>query len=100
MSSPRILYVGRDLRLLEHLQGELGDCRIVRSPNASIAHPLIEGINYALLLFDEELLDGTGLELAKFVCSLARRRCTPFMIVKKSSDFELLVRDIMRLLAG
>ena len=100
MSSPRILYVGSDLTLLENLQGELGDCRIIRSPNASTAHLLIEGINYALLLFDEELTDGTGFELAKFVCSLLHRQHTPFIIIKKPYDLESLVRDITHLLAG
>jgi hypothetical protein len=78
----------------------LGDCRIIRSPSASTARTLIEGINYALLLFDEELLDGTGLELAEFVGSLEHRQCTPFIIVKQPSDFELLMRDIVQLLAG
>jgi hypothetical protein len=100
MPSPRILYVGRDHALIEHLQGELADCRIIRSPSAFIARPLIEGINYALLLFDEELPDGTGLELAEFVCSLAHRQDTPCIIIKKPHDFELLVRAIMDLLAG
>jgi DNA-binding response OmpR family regulator len=100
MSSPRILYVGRDHALIERLRGELEDYRIIRSPNASIARPLIEGINYALLLFDEELPDATGLELAEFACSLAHRQGTPFIIIKKPDDFESLVRDIMDLLAG
>jgi DNA-binding response OmpR family regulator len=100
MSSPRILYVGRDLTLLEHLQGELGDYRIIRSPSASTARLLIEGIDYALLLFDEELPDTTGLELAEFAYSLANRQHTPFIIIKKTDDFEFLVRDISHLLAG
>jgi hypothetical protein len=53
-----------------------------------------------LLLFDEELLDGTGLELAEFVGSLAHRQGTPFIIVKKPDDFGLLVRTIRHLLVG
>jgi DNA-binding response OmpR family regulator len=100
MSSPRIPYVGRDLALLEHLQSDLRDCQIVRAPTAYTARPLITGINYALLLFDEELPDATGLELAGFACSLAHRQCTPFIIIKKPHDFESLVRDIVQLLAG
>jgi DNA-binding response OmpR family regulator len=100
MPSPRILYVGRDYALFEHLQDALGDCRIIRSPSASTARTLIEGINYALLLFDEELLDGTGLELAEFVGSLAHRQGTPFIIVKQPDDFGLLVRTIRHLLVG
>jgi FixJ family two-component response regulator len=100
MPSRRILYVGSDHALIERLQGELRDCRIIRSPSAFIARPLIESINYALLLFDEELPDATGLKLAEFVCSLSHRQCTPFIIVKQPSDFELLVRAIMDLLAG
>jgi DNA-binding response OmpR family regulator len=100
MSSPRILYVGHDLALLAHLQAELRDCRIVRSPSASLAHLLIESINYSLLLFDEELPDTTGLKLSEFACSLANGQCTPFIIIKQPSDFEFLVRDIRRLLAG
>jgi DNA-binding response OmpR family regulator len=100
MPSPRILYVGSDLALFEHLQAQLGDYRIVRAPAASIARLLIEGINYALLLFDEELYDTTGLELAEFAYSLANRQHTPFIIIKKTDDFELLLRDISHLLAG
>jgi DNA-binding response OmpR family regulator len=100
MFSRRILYVGSDHTLLEHLQGELADCRIIRSPIASIARSLIEGINYTLLLFDEELPDGTGLELAEFACSMAHRQDTPFIIIKQPCDFESLVRDIRRLLGG
>jgi DNA-binding response OmpR family regulator len=100
MSSPRILYVGSDLALLEHLQAQLRDCRIVRAPTASIARLLIEGIDYALLLFDEELYETTGLELAEFAYSLANKQRMPFIIIKKTDDFELLVRDITQLLAG
>jgi DNA-binding response OmpR family regulator len=100
MPSPRILYVGSDLALFEYLQGELEDYRIIRSPLASVARTLIEGINYTLLVFDEEVPDGTGLELAEFVCSLSHRQSTPFIIIKKPDDFELLVRAIVDLLAG
>jgi DNA-binding response OmpR family regulator len=100
MSSPRILYVGHDLALLKHLQAELRDCRIVRTTSASLAHTLIESINYSLLLFDEELPDTTGSELAKFACSLADGQCAPFIIIKQPSDFELLVRAIWHSLAG
>jgi len=100
MSSRRILYVGSNHALIKHLQGVLADCRIIRSPIASIARALIEGINYTLLLFDEELPDATGLELAEFARSLAHRQGTPFIIIKQPSDFESLVRAIMDLLAG
>jgi DNA-binding response OmpR family regulator len=95
MSSRRILYVGNDLALLAHLECELRDCRVVRSPDGFHARAFIKGINYALLLFDEELPDTTGVELAEFSCSLARTACTPFIIVKKGDSFELLVRAIM-----
>jgi hypothetical protein len=87
-------------RSYKHLQAELGDCRIIGSPSAFVARPLIKGINYALLLFDEELPDTTGLELAEFAYSLAHRQGTPFIIIKQPSDFEALVRDIRQLLDG
>jgi hypothetical protein len=100
MSSRRILYVGQNLALFAHLEGALRDCQVVRCPGDSTVRALIAGINYALLLFDEELPDTTGAELAEFSCSLPRRPCTPFIIIKESDDFELLTRAIMEVLAA
>lgn len=88
MSSHRILYVGHNLTLFMSLQKILGDCRIVRSPGDSTVRTLIAGINYSLLLFDEELPGMTGLELAEFSCSLGREVFTPFIIIKKTGGFE------------
>jgi hypothetical protein len=56
------------------------------------------GVNYSLLLFDEVLLDTTGLEVACFMQELAHRQSTPFITVKKSDDFELLASTIIDLL--
>jgi hypothetical protein len=53
-----------------------------------------------LFLFDEELSDGTGLELAEFACSLTDKQSAPFILIKRPDNFELLVRTIMDLLAG
>jgi DNA-binding NtrC family response regulator len=99
MPSHRILYVGNDLALFAHLEGELRDCQVVRSPGDSTVRSFIKGINYALLLFDEELPDTTGAELAEFSCSLPRRPCTPFIIIKESDDFESVVRAIRHIFA-
>jgi DNA-binding response OmpR family regulator len=100
MSSHSILYVGHNLALLAHLRGELGDYRVIRCPVGSQARTLIAAINYSLLLFDEELPDATGSELAEFSCSLARSPCTPFIIVKNPCDFESLARAVMEVCAA
>ncbi len=98
MSSRRILYVGNNLALLEHLQGALLDYRIVRCPGGLASRALIEGVNYSLLLFDEALPDATGAELAEFSCSLARTTCTPFIIIKNQDSFESLAGAIVEAL--
>ena len=99
MSSHRILYVGKNEALLAYLQAHLTDCRIVRSPGESTVSAFIARINYSVLLFDEELPHTTGRELAEFSCSLARERCTPFIILKKPDDFESVAKAIMEVLA-
>ena len=99
MSSHRILYVGHNLALLAHLQAELKDCTVVRCPGDSTVRSLIKNINYSLLLFDEELPDTTGLELAEYACSLERQPCTPFIIVKKADSFESVAGAIMQIFA-
>jgi hypothetical protein len=99
MSSRRILYVGYNEALLLYLQRNLADCRIVRSPGDSTVRGLIKNINYSLLLFDEELPNTTGSELAEYVCSLEREPCTPFIIIKKADTFESLAQAIIEVLA-
>lgn len=114
MSSHRILYVGRDHTLLQSLQDALKDCRIVRSPSGRDARFLIESeINYSLLLFDEELSDTTGLELAHLARGARHRERTPIIILsasearcvgagvflEKPDDLKLLVSAIKQLLA-
>lgn len=87
-STHRILYVGHDLMLVEYLRGGLEDCQIVRCPIGSVAHALIKGINYSLLLFDEELADTTGEELSEFARGLTHRERTPVIVFKKWDEFE------------
>jgi hypothetical protein len=100
MSSHRILYVGYNLALLNYLQANLADCTIVRAPYDLTVRSLIKNINYSLLLFDEELTDTTGSELAEYVCSLEREPCTPFIIIKKADSFESLAQAIIEVLAS
>lgn len=100
MSSHRILYVGPNLAFFARLRAELGDYQVVRCPVGSQARILIAGINYSLLLFDEELPDATGSELAEFSCALARSPCTPFIIIKNPCDFESLARAVMEVCAA
>jgi DNA-binding response OmpR family regulator len=100
MSSRRILYVGHNLALLAHLEARLEDCQIVRCPDGYTARLFIAGINYSLLLFDEELPDTTGGELAKYACSMARTQYTPFIIIKQSDNFESLASAIMQIFAA
>jgi DNA-binding NtrC family response regulator len=100
MSSHNILYVGHNLALLKYLQSNLRDCRVVRSPGDSTVRGLIKNINYSLLLFDEELPDTTGVELAEYACSLERQPSTPFIIIKKGDSFESLAKAIMEVFAA
>jgi len=90
MSSPtyqhRILYVGDDLTLLKFLQDALRTCRIVRSPGGSVAHVLIKGVSYSLLLFEHELTNTTGTELAQFTRTLPHRRRTPIIMLSTHED--------------
>ena len=96
----RILYVGLDHKLMKYLEESLDDCWIVRAPIGLIARPFIEKLKHSLLLFDDELMDTTGQELACFTRSLAHRQRTPIIIVRSSDNFELLARTIARLLAS
>jgi DNA-binding response OmpR family regulator len=92
----RILYVGLDHALLDYLQERLDDCWIVRAPAGHVARPFIDKLNYSLLLFDEDLVDTTGLALARFTRELPHRQCTPIIVTKKSDEFESLSRAISR----
>lgn len=92
----RILYVGLDHALFDYLQQRLEECWIVRAPAACVARLFIDKLNYAVLLFDEMLMDATARELVRFTRELPHRRCTPIIIVKKSDEFESLARAIMR----
>lgn len=108
--SHRILYVGLDHALTKFLQDELEDCQVVRSPNGSIARLFIEKLEHAVLLFDEQLPDTTGRELASFVRSLPRRKHTPIIILsasncrgvglffRKPDEFDSLVETVVCLL--
>jgi DNA-binding response OmpR family regulator len=93
-----ILYVGYDLALLDYLQEELENCCAVRCPTGSVARALIKGIEHSLLLFDEELPDMSGEELAEFTRSVPRREQTPIVVFKASDDFEELASAITLLL--
>ncbi|HEX8000904.1 MAG TPA: hypothetical protein VF528_21160 [Pyrinomonadaceae bacterium] len=96
----RILYVGLNLQLMHYLEDELEDCWIVRAPAACVARLFIDKLNYSLLLFDEVLLDTTGLALASFTRGLAHRERTPIIIVKNADNLNLLSRAITRRLTA
>jgi CheY-like chemotaxis protein len=98
--SYRILYAGNNLSLLKFLQEVLEDCQIVRCPNGSQARMFIKEIKYSFLLFDEELPDTTGRELTEFAKKSARVELTPSMIIKRSAKYDVLARDIERILAA
>lgn len=83
-SQHRILYVGNDLALFHSLSDALSDCQIVRCPSGCLFYILIESkIEYALLLFDEDLPDITGVELAQLARKLKHRATTPILILSK-----------------
>jgi hypothetical protein len=94
----RILYVGLDHQLMEYLQDELEDCWIVRAPAACVARIFIRKLKYSLLLSDEVLMDATAQELASFAREFARKKGTPFVVVKDSDDDARLARAVRRLL--
>ncbi|MGB7922906.1 MAG: response regulator [Pyrinomonadaceae bacterium] len=86
MPSQRILYVGLDHTLLFFLRDVLKkiDTEIVRCPSGSCSFCLIKSdIKYALLLFDDELPDMSGVELAQFTRKLKHRAATPIVILSK-----------------
>jgi DNA-binding response OmpR family regulator len=84
MASHRILYVGRDHSLSDFLRDVLkktGDL-IVRCPDGRGARLFIESdIKYSLLLFDDELMDMSRVELAQYAHSLQHRATTPIVIL-------------------
>jgi DNA-binding response OmpR family regulator len=97
----RILYVGRDHALTAFLKVTLDrlDCFVVRCPSGRLSYCLIESdIKYSLLLFDEQLPDMTGQELAQFARSLKHRKQTFILIVEKSDDLSVLASEVVRLL--
>ena len=107
----RLFYVGRNLALTAFLKDELKhlDCYVVRCPRGTEArifieseHSLIGGsaIKYSLFLFDEQLPDMTGKELAEFTRAVKHRKKTPVLIIEKSDDFNRLVETIVHTLEG
>jgi hypothetical protein len=96
----RVLYVGLDGKLLRYLEETLDDCWIVRAPAGCVARCFIEHLEYALLLFDETLMDMSADELATFARGLERRQSVPIVIVQPEEEFEWLASDIDHLLAG
>ncbi|MGB7923379.1 MAG: hypothetical protein WCF57_09060 [Pyrinomonadaceae bacterium] len=95
----RALYVGSDLALTAFLKDAFKplDCFVVRCPRGTEARIFIESeIRYALFLFDEELQDMTGKELAEFTHAQAHHKKTPILIVEKSDDYQHLLETIVR----
>ena len=70
----------------------------MRCGYGSLALILIKQISYSLLLFDAELPDMTGKELAQSVRSLEHREQTPIIVCKPSECFASVARAITRLL--
>jgi DNA-binding response OmpR family regulator len=107
----RVLYVGRDLALLAFLKDALKplDCYVVSCPRGTEARifienekPMIGGskIKYSLFLFDVQLSDMTGAELAQFTRAVTHRKKTPILIVERAEDFHSLVETIVHTLEG
>ena len=93
----RILYVGDDLTLLKFLQDTLRTCRIVRAPGGSVVRTLIKGISYSLLLFEPEMTDTTGIELAQFARALPHRRRAPILMLSTDRDGRVAGRDAVKI---
>ncbi|HEX8137568.1 MAG TPA: response regulator [Pyrinomonadaceae bacterium] len=55
---------------------------VVRCPGGSTAHLLLSsGIRYDLLMFDEELMGTSGIELVRLARSLEHRKRTPVILL-------------------
>lgn len=98
----RILYAGRDLALLARLNSALPDHRTVRSPDAATARLFLKSdIPYSALLFDAQLPDSTGQELASFAHSLPHRTHTPTHIIPPDETHpDELITSLMHLLGA
>ena len=94
----RILYAGNDLALSKRLRETLRDCQIVRVPDGSVARSLIKVINYSLLLFDHELPDMTGTELAEVTRALPHQERTQIILIPLSEHKASIVETVTRLL--
>ena len=95
----RILYAGNDLALSKRLRETLRDCQTVCAPEGSAARLFIKHINYSLLLFDHELPDTTGTELAKFTRALPHRKQTRIKLISPGEGEDSIVESIARALA-
>jgi DNA-binding response OmpR family regulator len=73
---------------------------VIRCPNGAQAKLFIAQIKYSFLLFDDKLPDATGKELTEFARESARIELTPSIIIKKSAKYDVLARDITRILAA
>lgn len=108
MTSPthrhRILYVGTDLSLLDLLNRALKhpDCQIVRCPGGSPSHALIQSdIKYSLLLFDSKGTRHKRGETQTLRMSTPTSQAQPpFIILKKSDEFDALAKTIIQSLAS
>jgi DNA-binding response OmpR family regulator len=95
MATDRTLYVGNDLALLHLLNRELIDCLTVRCARGNVARMFLESnIKYSLLLFDEELPDMRGAELAQLAREFPHREHTPLMILSEGFDVGSIVETI------
>jgi DNA-binding response OmpR family regulator len=63
-----------------------------------VARILIRSINYSLLLFEHELPDTTGAELAQFTRALPHREQTPIILISASEREACVVETVARLL--
>lgn len=103
----RILYLGMNcVRLIVYLNRALHElaCTVVYVPAALVAHALIESHNeYALFLFDEQLAETSGAELAAFARTVRHRARTPCLVVPAGAapdNSNQMVETIKRLLVA
>lgn len=80
----KLLYVGNDLNMMNSLRAALKaeGWFIVRCPGDSTVHALLQShIHYDLLLFDENLPNTTGTQLARLTRRLQQRKHTPIILI-------------------
>lgn len=98
MPSYHVLYAGDDDALPVLLKDALHSHNyfVVRSPIATARTLIRSGIEYSLLLFDD---DSRGAELEAYARTLGHRESTPVMLIKQGENIRSLAGRIRHVIS-